>query len=84
DNLEQLVRVPMRPAVDVNNPTVGSTKGRKKLCLKGGKEKAIEKSLKGKNSCSLSGGTVTRGHARGGLKFKMKAWLKKKCVKRKL
>ncbi|GKC74445.1 hypothetical protein Tco_1120328 [Tanacetum coccineum] len=29
----------------------------KKLCIKGGKEKAIEKSLKGRNSCSLCGGT---------------------------
>ncbi|GKC98099.1 hypothetical protein Tco_1168374, partial [Tanacetum coccineum] len=33
------------------------TKGRKKLRIKGGKEKAIEKSLKGRNSCSLCGGT---------------------------
>ncbi|GJY61363.1 protein FAR1-related sequence 5 [Tanacetum coccineum] len=57
DNLEQLVGVPKPPAVDVNNPTVGSTKGRKKLRIKGGKEKAIEKSLKGRNSCSLCGGT---------------------------
>ncbi|GKA56418.1 FAR1-related sequence 5-like protein [Tanacetum coccineum] len=57
DNLEQLVGVPKPPAVDVNNPTIGSTKGRKKLCIKGGKEKAIEKSLKGKNSCLLCGGT---------------------------
>ncbi|GKB33482.1 protein FAR1-related sequence 5 [Tanacetum coccineum] len=45
------------PAVDVNNPTVGSTKGRKKLRIKGGKDKAIEKSLKGRNSCSLFGST---------------------------
>ncbi|GJX68542.1 FAR1-related sequence 5-like protein [Tanacetum coccineum] len=57
DNLEQLVGVPKPAAVDVNNPTVGSTKGRKKLRIKGGKEKAIEKSLKGRNSCSLCGGT---------------------------
>ncbi|GJW73769.1 protein FAR1-related sequence 5 [Tanacetum coccineum] len=57
DNLEQLVGVPKPPVVDVNNPTVGSTKGRKKLRIKGGKEKAIEKSLKGRNSCSLCGGT---------------------------
>ncbi|GKA62107.1 hypothetical protein Tco_0761626 [Tanacetum coccineum] len=52
NNLEQLVGVPKPTAVDVNNPTVGSTKGRKKLRIKGGKEKAIEKSLKGRNSCS--------------------------------
>ncbi|GJW25234.1 protein FAR1-related sequence 5 [Tanacetum coccineum] len=57
DNLEQLVGVPKPAAVHVNNPTVGSTKGRKKLRIKGGKEKAIEKSLKGRNSCSLCGGT---------------------------
>nr|GEY93657.1 protein FAR1-related sequence 5 [Tanacetum cinerariifolium] len=37
DNLEQLVKVSKPPAVDVNNPTVGSTKGRKMLCIKGGK-----------------------------------------------
>ncbi|GJW62584.1 FAR1-related sequence 5-like protein [Tanacetum coccineum] len=57
DNLEQLVGVPKPPAIDVNNPTIGSTKGRKKLHIKGGKEKAIKKSLKGRNSCSLCGGT---------------------------
>ncbi|GJW98922.1 hypothetical protein Tco_0180730 [Tanacetum coccineum] len=57
DNLEQLVGVPKPPAVDVNNPTVGSTKGRIKLRIKEGKEKAIEKSLKGTNACSLCGGT---------------------------
>ncbi|GJR53535.1 protein FAR1-related sequence 5 [Tanacetum coccineum] len=57
DNLEQLVRVPKPPVVDVNNPIVGSTKGQKKLRIKGGKEKAIEKSLKDRNSCSLCGGT---------------------------
>nr|GEW70667.1 protein FAR1-related sequence 5 [Tanacetum cinerariifolium] len=45
------------PDVDVNNPTVRSTKGRKKLRIKGGKEKAIEKRLKGMNSCSLCGST---------------------------
>ncbi|GJR69128.1 FAR1-related sequence 5-like protein [Tanacetum coccineum] len=56
-NLEQLVGVPKPSAVDVNNPTVGSTKGRKKVRMKGEKEKAIEKSLKGGNSCSLCGGT---------------------------
>ncbi|GJT18981.1 protein FAR1-related sequence 5 [Tanacetum coccineum] len=53
DNLEQLVGVPKPPAVKVNNPTVGLNKGQKKLCIKGEKEKAIEKSLKGRNSCSL-------------------------------
>ncbi|GJV92576.1 FAR1-related sequence 5-like protein [Tanacetum coccineum] len=57
DNLEQLVGVSKPPAIDVNNPTVGLTKGGKKLRIKGGKEKAIEKSLKGRNSCSLCGGT---------------------------
>nr|GEW16383.1 protein FAR1-related sequence 5 [Tanacetum cinerariifolium] len=57
NNLEQLVGVLKPHAVDVNNPTVGSTKGRKKLRIKGGKEKAIEKSLKGINSCSLCDGT---------------------------
>ncbi|GKF24098.1 hypothetical protein Tco_0076420, partial [Tanacetum coccineum] len=30
---------------------------RKNLRIKGGKEKEIEKSLKGRNSCSLCGGT---------------------------
>ncbi|GKC20557.1 protein FAR1-related sequence 5 [Tanacetum coccineum] len=44
DNLEQLVGVPKPSVVNVNNPTVGSTKRRKKLRIKGGKEKAIEKS----------------------------------------
>nr|GEY75489.1 protein FAR1-related sequence 5 [Tanacetum cinerariifolium] len=57
DNLEQLVEVPKPSAIDVNNPTVGSTKGRKKLRINGGKEKAIEKSLKVRNSYSLCGGT---------------------------
>ncbi|GKD37498.1 FAR1-related sequence 5-like protein [Tanacetum coccineum] len=57
DNLEQLVGVPKPAAVHVNNPTVGSKKGQKKLRIKGGKEKSIEKSLKGRNSCSLCGGT---------------------------
>ncbi|GJW69291.1 hypothetical protein Tco_0123715 [Tanacetum coccineum] len=46
DNLEQLVGVPKPSVVDVNNPTVGSTKGQKTLRIKGGKEKSIEKSLK--------------------------------------
>nr|GEW75451.1 protein FAR1-related sequence 5-like [Tanacetum cinerariifolium] len=57
DNLEQLVRVSKPPVVEVNNPTLGSTKGQKKLRIKEGKEKAIEKSLKGRNSCSLCSGT---------------------------
>ncbi|GJX35015.1 hypothetical protein Tco_0246572 [Tanacetum coccineum] len=57
DNLEQLVGVPKPLVVDVNNPSVGTTKERQKLRIKGGKEKAIEKSLKGMNSCSLCGGT---------------------------
>ncbi|GKD92930.1 protein FAR1-related sequence 5, partial [Tanacetum coccineum] len=57
DNLEQLVGVPKPADVDVNNPVVGSTKGRKNLRIKGGKEKAIEKGLKGRNSCSMCGGT---------------------------
>nr|GEY81984.1 protein FAR1-related sequence 5 [Tanacetum cinerariifolium] len=73
DNLEQLVEVLKPPVVDVNNPTVGSTKGRKRLRIKGGKEKAIEKSLKERKSCPLCGNT---NH--------MKLWFKKKCVKRKL
>nr|GEY36407.1 protein FAR1-related sequence 5 [Tanacetum cinerariifolium] len=57
DNLEQLVGVLKPPVVDVNNPTVGSTKGQKRLHIKGGKEKAIDKSLKVRNSCSLCGVT---------------------------
>nr|GEX09669.1 hypothetical protein [Tanacetum cinerariifolium] len=57
DNLKQLVRVPKPPVVDFNNPTVGSTKRRKKLHIKRGKKKAVEKSLKGRNSCSLCGGS---------------------------
>nr|GEY42328.1 protein FAR1-related sequence 5 [Tanacetum cinerariifolium] len=57
DNLEQLVGVLKPPVVEVNNPTVGSTKGQKMLRIKRGKENAIEKNLKGKNSCSLCGGT---------------------------
>ncbi|GJS29418.1 protein FAR1-related sequence 5 [Tanacetum coccineum] len=67
DYLEQLVGVLKPPAVDVNNPTVGSTKGQKKLRIKGGKEKAIKKSLKGWNSClCVAVPIITRGHARGG------------------
>ncbi|GJQ94152.1 hypothetical protein Tco_0005291 [Tanacetum coccineum] len=57
DNLKQLVGVAKPPAVNVNNPSVGTTKGCQKLRIKGGKEKAIEKSLKGMHSCSLCGGT---------------------------
>nr|GEZ59686.1 protein FAR1-related sequence 5 [Tanacetum cinerariifolium] len=37
NNLEQLVGVPKPAVVDVNNPSVGSTKGRRKLRIKGGK-----------------------------------------------
>lgn len=55
--MEQLVGVPKPSAVDVNNPSVGSNKGRKKLRIKGGKEKAIAKSLRGKYSCSSCDGT---------------------------
>ncbi|GJZ73893.1 FAR1-related sequence 5-like protein [Tanacetum coccineum] len=96
DNLEQLVGVPKPPAVDVNNPTVGSTKGRKKLRIKGGKEKAIKKSLKGRNSCSLCGGTdhnkrtcPRRFQGQDEVVVqkkwvKRKFWFKKKCAKRKL
>nr|GFC19526.1 protein FAR1-related sequence 5 [Tanacetum cinerariifolium] len=57
DNLEQLVGVSKMHAVEVNNPTVRSTKGRKKLCIKGEKDKAIEKSLKGRHSCLFCSGT---------------------------
>nr|GFA44597.1 protein FAR1-related sequence 5 [Tanacetum cinerariifolium] len=96
DNLEQLVGVPKPPVVEVNNPTVRSTKGRKNLCIKGGKEKAIEKRLKGRNSCSLCGGTDhNKKTCLGRFKvedevviqnkcIKRKLWFKKKCVKRKL
>ncbi|GKA43751.1 hypothetical protein Tco_0736475 [Tanacetum coccineum] len=56
DNLEQLIGFPKPASVEVNNPSVGSTKGRRKLRIKGGKEKEIAKSLKGKNSCLLCGG----------------------------
>ncbi|GJR38332.1 hypothetical protein Tco_1214016 [Tanacetum coccineum] len=51
---KQLVRVVKSPIVDVNNPFVGTPKGRRKLRIKGGKEKAIiEKHLKNRNACSL-------------------------------
>ncbi|GJX34313.1 protein FAR1-related sequence 5, partial [Tanacetum coccineum] len=68
DNLEQLVGVSKPPAVDVNNPTVGSTKGQKKLRIKGGKEKAIKKSLKIKMKLWFEKKCVKR-----------KLWLKKAC-----
>ncbi|GJS34188.1 hypothetical protein Tco_0532570 [Tanacetum coccineum] len=42
DNLHQLVGV-ATPIVDVNNPSVGTPKRRRKLRIKGGKEKSIEK-----------------------------------------
>ncbi|GJY02194.1 protein FAR1-related sequence 5 [Tanacetum coccineum] len=53
DNLEQVVRVAKPHVVDVNNSSVGTPKGCRKLRIKGGKEKTIEKSLKNRNSCSL-------------------------------
>nr|GEW74797.1 protein FAR1-related sequence 5 [Tanacetum cinerariifolium] len=96
DNLEQLVGLSKPPVVEVNNPTVGSTKGRKKSRIKGGKEKAIEKILKGRNSCSLCGSIGHNKRTSPG-RFKVedevvlqkkcvkrKLWFKKKCVKRKL
>nr|GEV29433.1 protein FAR1-related sequence 5 [Tanacetum cinerariifolium] len=96
DNLEQLVGVLKPPVVEVNNTTIGSTKRRKKLCIKGGKEKVIEKSLEGRNSCSLCDGTDhNKRTCLGRFKvedevvlqnkcIKRKLWFKKKCVKRKL
>ncbi|GJU17769.1 stromal cell-derived factor 2-like protein [Tanacetum coccineum] len=42
DNLHQLIGV-ATPVVDVNNPSVGTPKGRRKLRIKGGNEKSIEK-----------------------------------------
>nr|GEU48347.1 protein FAR1-related sequence 5 [Tanacetum cinerariifolium] len=56
DKLEHLVGLAKPPVVDVNNPSVAKTKECQKLRIKGGKEKAIEKSLKGRNSCLLCGG----------------------------
>ncbi|GKA02508.1 hypothetical protein Tco_0675173 [Tanacetum coccineum] len=49
DILEQLVGVPKPLVVDVNNPSIGMTKGRQKLRIKVRKGKAIEKSLKVKD-----------------------------------
>nr|GEV20780.1 protein FAR1-related sequence 5 [Tanacetum cinerariifolium] len=43
DNLEQLVEVSKLLVVDINNPTVGTNKGRRNLRIKRGKEKVIEK-----------------------------------------
>ena len=62
DNLEELVGVPKPAQKIVNNPSVGSTKGRKKLRIKGGKERALDKNLKNRNACSLCG--ATDGHNR--------------------
>ncbi|GKG23801.1 hypothetical protein Tco_0391837, partial [Tanacetum coccineum] len=42
---------------NVNNPSVGTPKGRQKLHIKGGKEKNIKTSLRIRNSCSLCRGT---------------------------
>nr|GFB59503.1 protein FAR1-related sequence 5 [Tanacetum cinerariifolium] len=85
DNLEQLVGVSKPPVVEVNNPTIGSNKGRKKLCIKGGKEKAIEKSLKGRNSCSLCGGIDhNKRTCLGRFKVEDEVVLQNKCIKRKL
>ncbi|GJT39277.1 hypothetical protein Tco_0939142 [Tanacetum coccineum] len=71
DNLEQLVGVAKPPVVNVNNPSVGTTKGRQKLRIKGGKEKAIEKVLKGMNLCSMCGGyDNTMRESEDGLKVK--------------
>nr|GEV49964.1 protein FAR1-related sequence 5 [Tanacetum cinerariifolium] len=82
DNLEQLVGVLKPLTVDVNNPTVASTKGQKKLRIKGGKEKAIEKSFKGRNSCSSCGGTDhNKRTCPQRLKFKMKLCYKKSVSK---
>nr|GEY36811.1 protein FAR1-related sequence 5 [Tanacetum cinerariifolium] len=85
DNLEQLVGVLKPPVVEVNNPTVGSTKGQKMLRIKRGKENAIEKNLKGKNSCSLCGGTDhNKRTCPGRFEVEDEVVLQKKCVKRKL
>ena len=62
DNLEELVGVPKPAEKIVNNPSVGSTKGRKKSRIKGAKEQALDKNSKNKNACSLCG--ATDGHNR--------------------
>nr|GEZ27175.1 protein FAR1-related sequence 5 [Tanacetum cinerariifolium] len=49
-NLDQLVGV-ATPVVDVNNPSVGTPKGRRKLSIKGGKEKSIEKRFEEHDEC---------------------------------
>ncbi|GJY75201.1 hypothetical protein Tco_0480317 [Tanacetum coccineum] len=80
DNLEQLVGVPKLAVVDVNNLTVGSTKGRKS-CVSRGKRNAL-KVLKGQeihvHSC---GGTDhnLRGHAPGRFEIKNEVC----CIKKK-
>nr|GEW29883.1 protein FAR1-related sequence 5 [Tanacetum cinerariifolium] len=56
DNLKQVVRVAKPPIVDVINSSIGTPKGHQKLRIKGRKERATEKSLKNRNSCSLFGG----------------------------
>ncbi|GJV57294.1 hypothetical protein Tco_1458299, partial [Tanacetum coccineum] len=53
--MEQLVGVANSLVVDVNNPSVGTPKGRRKLRIKGGNKKEIKKSLKNKNACLLCG-----------------------------
>nr|GEV65745.1 protein FAR1-related sequence 5 [Tanacetum cinerariifolium] len=85
NNLEQLVGLPKPLLVDVSNPSVGTTKERQKLCIKEGKEKSIKKVLRvGIHFHCVTVLIITKGHTRGGLKFKKKLWLKKKCLKRKL
>ncbi|GKC50569.1 hypothetical protein Tco_1073314 [Tanacetum coccineum] len=70
DNIEHLVGVAKSFVVNVNHPSVGTPKGRRKLRIKGGKEKAIEKSLKNMNVCSLCGSLITtRGGALRGYAF---------------
>ncbi|PWA77393.1 protein FAR1-RELATED SEQUENCE 5 [Artemisia annua] len=59
DNLEELVGVPKPAENTVNNPALGNPKGRKKLCIKGGKEQALDKNSKNRNACSLCGETRT-------------------------
>ena len=60
DNLEELVGVSKPAEKTVNNPALGNPKGRKKLRIKGGKEKALDKNSKNRNTCSLYG--ATDGH----------------------